>query len=296
MCRIDENGVYMGNSQGVYCFDHSGTEKWNHTATNSVLFGVQDEDHLYVAGLNISKLSKKTGDLIQTYPLNHKSPPSNAVYSNTSSPKGQVEKEDNKEKEKEKEKEREKERTLVVSGQPPFEVFDGETGELLYRLKGNTSFLSMQFQRISTSNSTETTPEDQEDKKESTSLRLYGVRNGLFCIDLSPDRLKSLKDGQSITTKIIESSATVEEIKPSTEVETTSDTSGGIVVECMKEGGKVRVRVEKSQQKVGGGYYDTTWNVQFPQDLREVGARFIVEELKEQNGFYRAKGSIKRLA
>lgn len=48
---------------------------------------------------------------------------------------------------------------------------------------------------------------------------------------------------------------------------------------------------------VSDGYYHT-WNVQFPRALRTAGAKFVVEELVEaqSGGFYRTKGSIKRLS
>jgi hypothetical protein len=39
------------------------------------------------------------------------------------------------------------------------------------------------------------------------------------------------------------------------------------------------------------------WFCQFPRDLREKGASFVVDELSEaaQGGFYRALGDIRRL-
>src|SRR5262249_5468672 len=46
-----------------------------------------------------------------------------------------------------------------------------------------------------------------------------------------------------------------------TELEATSETSGGVVVECVKEGGKVRVRTASPG-------YQKSWNVQFPRNLR----------------------------
>ena len=43
--------------------------------------------------------------------------------------------------------------------------------------------------------------------------------------------------------------------------------------------------------------YEKSWNVQFPQNLREDGALYVVAEVKESTGggFYRAYGDIKRL-
>lgn len=62
------------------------------------------------------------------------------------------------------------------------------------------------------------------------------------------------------------------------------------MVECFQDGSQVRVR------PLSEGF-DRTWNVQFPKELREPGARFVVQELREsaRGGFYRAHGAIRRL-
>jgi RNA-directed DNA polymerase len=64
----------------------------------------------------------------------------------------------------------------------------------------------------------------------------------------------------------------------------------GIIVECYKQGSKLKVRA------ISPGY-DSSWNVQFPRNLREEGARYVVEELREdaRGGFYRASGKIEKL-
>ena len=64
----------------------------------------------------------------------------------------------------------------------------------------------------------------------------------------------------------------------------------GIIVECFKDGSKVRVRV------ISKGY-NADWFCQFPRDIREVGAKFVVDEVREatQGGFYRVLGNIRRL-
>lgn len=59
-------------------------------------------------------------------------------------------------------------------------------------------------------------------------------------------------------------------------LETTSNSSEGVMVECFKEGSKLRIRV------VSQGY-DYSWNVQFPKDIREEGARYMVEEIMESS-------------
>ena len=64
---------------------------------------------------------------------------------------------------------------------------------------------------------------------------------------------------------------------------------GGVVVEVIKLGGKLKVRPL-------GGKFRSDWFCQFPRDLREEGARFVVDELREaaQGGFYRTLGDIRR--
>ncbi|MDY7012579.1 MAG: reverse transcriptase domain-containing protein [Cyanobacteriota bacterium] len=69
-----------------------------------------------------------------------------------------------------------------------------------------------------------------------------------------------------------------------------ASTLRGIIVECYKQGSKLKVRT------VSPGY-DSSWNVQFPRNLRQEGARYFVEELREdaRGGFYRASGKIDKI-
>ena len=64
----------------------------------------------------------------------------------------------------------------------------------------------------------------------------------------------------------------------------------GVVLECVREGGKLRIKV------VSDGY-ESTWNVQFPRALRQQGARYLAEgvEVASGGGFYRATGKISLL-
>jgi len=43
--------------------------------------------------------------------------------------------------------------------------------------------------------------------------------------------------------------------------------------------------------------YHATWHCQFPKDIREAGARYVVDAVREatQGGFYRTLGEIRRL-
>ncbi|WP_375492462.1 hypothetical protein [uncultured Nostoc sp.] len=77
---------------------------------------------------------------------------------------------------------------------------------------------------------------------------------------------------------------------PSSVLETTTNTSSGVIIECFREGNKLRVRV------VSDGY-NHNWKVQFPKDIRVEGARYLVQEIRESasGGFYRAYGDIQKL-
>ena len=71
----------------------------------------------------------------------------------------------------------------------------------------------------------------------------------------------------------------------------TTDTVGdGVLVQCLKDKSKLRVRV------VSDGY-NPEWNMRFPRSIREEGIMYVVDEVKEssQGGFYLAYGEIKKL-
>jgi outer membrane protein assembly factor BamB len=119
--------------------------------------------------------------------------------------------------------------------------------------------------------------------------RLYIVttKGSLACIDASEAAIKAAQEG-TIPKAISIAAPNVEEVS-ATALETTTDQSRGVVVECFKEGGKLRIRV------VSAGY-NKSWHCQFPKGIREEGARYVVDEVREAGGgFYRAFGNIKKL-
>jgi Ca-activated chloride channel family protein len=71
---------------------------------------------------------------------------------------------------------------------------------------------------------------------------------------------------------------------------TTTAVGSGVLVQCVKEGSKLRARV------VSDGF-DPNWNIRFPRSIREVGVLFVVDEVTEAagGGSYVAAGEIKRL-
>ena len=125
--------------------------------------------------------------------------------------------------------------------------------------------------------------------------RLYLVTTdgSLACIDASETAVREAQGGRLPQTADIKAGS-LERVTPDREVEavvTTSDVpADSVIVECVQEDGRTRVRV------VSPGY-DPAWRVQFPKDIRVVGARYVVPEVRvsARGGFYRARGEIKRL-
>ena len=124
-------------------------------------------------------------------------------------------------------------------------------------------------------------------------LYLVTTSGALTCIDAREEAIAAADRGEMPQTRNLEAAAAaptaVSASAPT--VETVSAAAAdGIVVECFKEGGRVRVRVLTEG-------YESSWNVQFPKNLREDGARFVVAEVREsaRGGFYRAFGDIKRM-
>jgi outer membrane protein assembly factor BamB len=112
----------------------------------------------------------------------------------------------------------------------------------------------------------------------------------LACLDASEAAIEAAHAGTLPKTRELKAPKKGVAQADTTELETTSDASSGVVVQCVEEGSRIRVRV------VTKGYHKD-WNVQFPRNLRAVGERFVVDEVREasQGGFYRARGDIRRL-
>jgi predicted DNA-binding WGR domain protein len=121
--------------------------------------------------------------------------------------------------------------------------------------------------------------------------KLYVVTGSgyLASIDVSAEAIARALEGER--TKAEERKAPKVKAVATNTLETTTDSTKGVVVECVKEGAKLRVRVISSG-------YDGTWFCQFPKDIREPGAKYVVDEVREatQGGFYRVLGDIKRLS
>jgi outer membrane protein assembly factor BamB len=122
--------------------------------------------------------------------------------------------------------------------------------------------------------------------------RLYIVTtDGSFaCLDVSVKAIADAKVGQLPQTMNIQAPSKTPINTASTELERTSNSSQGIILECIEEGGKLRMRV------ISEGF-NQDWNVQFPKNIRQKGGKYVVDEVKESSkgGFYRVYGEIKKL-
>ena len=125
--------------------------------------------------------------------------------------------------------------------------------------------------------------------------RLYIVTTdgSLACVDASETAVREAEGGRLPQTADVKA-AGWERVVPTREIATVAAApavpADGIVVECVQEGARTRIRV------VSPGY-DPSWHVQFPKDIRVGGARYVVAEVRAsaRGGFYRARGEIKRL-
>ena len=122
--------------------------------------------------------------------------------------------------------------------------------------------------------------------------RLYIVTTDgtLACIDASETAIRSAVAGTVPQAVDVKAPPRMPALTPSTTVEIAHDVAGGVVVECVEEHGRLRIRV------VSSGYHPD-WQVQFPKGIRQPGSRYVVAGVREaaRGGFYRAYGDIRRL-
>lgn len=146
-----------------------------------------------------------------------------------------------------------------------------ENGERLWKLgTGCGSAFSMQF----------------HDGK----LYLVTTDGSLACLDASHSAIDAAQAGEIPQARSIKAPTDLAAVNPSATVETVAFEGDGVVVECFRDGAKLRVRA------VSDGY-EANWNVQFPKDIREPGVRYVVDGLRpaDRGGFYRSYGEIRRL-
>ncbi|WAL72284.1 WGR domain-containing protein [Kitasatospora sp. YST-16] len=253
MVRCDADSVYHGWSAGVARYAKRGGDQLWHTRTKGqVLFGWQEKDEVF-AGTSqgwVHRLRKADGSEAAAYKCDA------AVFSCAASPDGE----------------------FVFAGDNHSSVYCfAADGTRLWKLgTGCGSAYSMQYR--------------------DGRLYLVTTDGSLACLDASQGAVRAAEQGTLPATAEV-SGAGVERVAAGAELETVSagavaagTGAGGIEVECVAEGGRLRVRV------VTPGY-DAALRVQFPKDVRVAGARYLVAEVRrsESGGFYRARGEIKRL-
>jgi hypothetical protein len=115
------------------------------------------------------------------------------------------------------------------------------------------------------------------------------TEGSLACIDASEAAITAAEMGTIPEATIIKAPKG-EGVVPSTVLETTTNITAGVIVECFRQGSKLRIRVVSPN-------YHPDWKVQFPRDIREEGQRYWVQEVRESanGGFYRVYGDIKKL-
>jgi predicted DNA-binding WGR domain protein len=122
--------------------------------------------------------------------------------------------------------------------------------------------------------------------------RLYIVTTdgSLACIDASEQAIRAAVGGNVPTVVDVKAPPRMAAVVPSMTIDIVHDVIDGVVVECVDEGGRLRIRV------VSSGYRHD-WQVQFPKGIREPGSRYVVTGVREatRGGYYRAHGDIRRL-
>ncbi|WP_433364570.1 WGR domain-containing protein [Streptosporangium sp. CA-115845] len=252
MVRCDDEAVYHGHSTGVARYDAAdGVPVWETPINGAVLFGWQEAGSVYAGTSRGAVHRLRKSDGVSQAVYRCDA----TVFSCATAPEGRY--------------------VFAGDNHSSIYCFD-QGGERLWKLAtGCGSAFSMQY----------------------LDDRLYIVTTDgtLACIDVGEEAIRAAQGGSVPESVDVKASAGLAVVEPTTVLETVvldtvSHTGEGVVVECFREGERLRVRV------VSEGY-DTRRNVQFPKGVREAGARYLVEGVRfsERGGFYRAYGDIRRL-
>jgi predicted DNA-binding WGR domain protein len=258
MIRCDENGVYHGHSAGVTMYHwQDGAQIWSQKTLGSVLFGWQEKSHIY-AGTTLHKIHTFS----KTGDIETTYQCDAAVYSCATAEGG----------------------CYVFAGDNASSIycFD-QSGQRLWKVNsGCGSALSMQYYE----------------------QRLYIVTTSsgfIACIDVSDAAIQAAKEGQLPQTKEISDPkitaaqlnqplATITQVQIDNHQKTIGAGNTGVILRCYKKGQKLYMQV------ISEGYH-SDWKVQFPKNIRQEGALYQVEGIKEssRSHFYRAYGDIKKI-
>ncbi len=159
-------------------------------------------------------------------------------------------------------------------------VFAGDNNNTLYCFSGNGERL---WKLATTCGSAYSMQYHQE------KLYVVTTKGVLACIDASEKAILEAKAG--VVPEVTDIKAPPKVASIATDLlQTRTAAETGVTLECYREGTQLRMRVLSS------GYH-SDWHVQFPRNLRNAGARYLVDEVREsaQGGFYRTYGNIYRL-
>ena len=117
---------------------------------------------------------------------------------------------------------------------------------------------------------------------------------GFYRVEGAIKRL--LRPGETVTPKRAAPAAAAAPAKPAktpataADLPTTTEVGTGVIIQCVKEGSKLRARV------VSDGY-DPNWNIRFPRSIRELGVLYVADQVVvvAGGGQYAATGELKRL-
>lgn len=268
MCRMDATGIYHGASGGVKKYDKKGKLLWECDKVTEVMFGVQTKDHVWPVGGAGDDCDDDdddddfgcTGDN-KVLRINKKT--------------GKVESE------------------IFVNGgssccvSPDANiVYDANMSAQPAGRKGAVKWREAAWRELAGSGANYMSQQAHGEQ-------VFCVGESFVCYDVSQKALKAAAAGKAPEPKQAEwgDAQRSQEVGVEESVaEVTSAPAGKVIVRCVKEGGKVRARVESKG-------YNAGFNCQFPRSIREDGARFVVDkiELAPSGDFYRVKGEIKRL-
>lgn len=250
MVRADDRAVYHGHHRGVTAYaPDGGGELWHTPTKGGVLFGWQEDDAVYAGTAH--RVVQRLSKATGAIDATYVC--DSPVYSCATSSSGR----------------------FVFAGDAASSVycFDRD-GTRLWKLgTGGGSALSMQYR----------------DER----LYLVTTDGALVCVDASEAAIAAAQQGTVPLARDIKLAAALPTYAPATAAgavaTVTRAPAGAVVVECVSEGGRLRVHV------VSEGY-ERSWNVQFPRAIREAGARYVVDALHTAaGGFYRVRGDIRRL-
>ncbi|MDX3849182.1 WGR domain-containing protein [Streptomyces sp. AK02-01A] len=249
MVRADDRAVYHGHQRGVTAYEPGGAGELWHTPTAGGVLFGWQEDESVYAGTG-RHVVQRLSKATGSVEATYRA--DTAVYSCATAPGGR----------------------FVFAGDSASSVYCfAADGTRLWKLgTGSGSALSMQYL----------------DEK----LYMVTTDGSLVCVDASAAGIAAAQQGTIPVTVDVKSAAALPTYTPAATVRTVSSASvpaGGVVVECVRDGGRLRVHV------VSDGF-EPSWNVQFPRGMREPGTRYVVEALHPaQAGFYRVRGEIRRL-